>query len=153
MIEKAPAGSPPRVKIRADVGTATGEKTSLVWGVIPGMTDEKIVINAHRDGYYEAANDNATGVATALGLAEYFAKMPKEKRRRTIIVIGNPGHHNTAVGSQYLVAHKDEFYSKAALLINCEHTAQYRTDLYGDRLMALDTSWEADYLRRWRAEA
>jgi len=144
LIEQAPAGHAPHVKIRADVGTATGEKTSLVWGVIPGMTDEKIIINAHRDGYYEAANDNATGVATALGLAEYFAKMPKEKRRRTIIVIGNPGHHNTAVGSQYLVAHKDEFFSKAALLINCEHTAQSRTDLYGNRLMALNVSWEAN---------
>lgn len=59
-------------------------------------------------------------------------------------VIGNPGHHNTPVGSQYLVAHKDEFYSRAALLINCEHTAQYRTDLYGDRLMALDISSEAN---------
>jgi hypothetical protein len=144
LLEQSAAGHAPHIKIRADVGTATGEKTSLVWGVIPGMTDEKIIINAHRDGYYEAANDNATGVATALGLAEYFAKMPKEKRRRTILVIGNPGHHNTAVGSQYMVVHKDEFFSKAALLINCEHTAQVRTDLYGNRLMALDVPWEAN---------
>ena len=144
LIEKAAPGKVPRVKIRADIGIANGQKTSLVWGILPGMSDEKIIINAHRDGYYEAANDNATGIATVLGLAEYFAKMPKEKRRRTLIVIGNPGHHNTPVGSQYLVAHKDEFYSKAALLINCEHTAQYRTDLYGNRLMALDVSWEAN---------
>jgi Zn-dependent M28 family amino/carboxypeptidase len=105
------------------------------------MTDEKIVINAHRDGYYEAANDNATGVATLIGLAEYFAKIPKAKRRRTLIFVGNPGHHNTAVGSQYLVEHKDEFFSKAALLINCEHTAQVRTDLYGYRLVATNDPW------------
>jgi hypothetical protein len=144
LIEQAQDARPPHVRIRSDIGTATGEKTSLVWGVIPGMTDEKIVINAHRDGYYEAANDNATGVATALGLAEYFARIPKEKRRRTIIVVGNPGHHNTAVGSQFMVAHKDDFFAKAALLINCEHTAQARTDLFGNRLMALDVSWEAN---------
>jgi hypothetical protein len=143
-IEQAQGNRPPHVKVRSDVATATGQRTSLVWGVIPGMTDEKIVINAHRDGYYEAANDNATGVATALGLAEYFAKMPKEKRRRTIIVVGNPGHHNTPVGSQFMAAHKDEFFTKAALLINCEHTAQARTDLFGNRLMALDVSWEAN---------
>jgi hypothetical protein len=42
------------------------------------------------------------------------------------------------------VANKDEFFSKAALLINCEHTAQVRTDLFGNRLMALDVSWEAN---------
>jgi Peptidase family M28 len=123
-IEKAPEGSAPRVKIHSDVQLVTGGHTLLVWGVIPGNTDENIVINAHRDGYYEAANDNGTGVATALGLAEYFAKIPRQNRRRNVIVIGNPGHHNTPVGSQWLVAHKDMFYAKAALLINCEHTAQ-----------------------------
>jgi len=135
-------GAAPHVKIRTEIPSVSGLKTSLVWGVLPGMSDEKIIINAHRDGYYEAANDNATGVATLLGLAEYYAKIPKEKRRRTMIFVGNPGHHNTAVGSQYLVAHKDEFFSKAALLINCEHTAQIRTDLYGYRLAAVDTPWE-----------
>jgi hypothetical protein len=144
LIEQTQGRRPPRVKLRSDIGTAGGQKTSLVWGVIPGTTDEKIVINAHRDGYYEAANDNATGVASALGLAEYFAGMPKEKRRRTIIVVGNPGHHNTAVGSQFMAAHKDDFFAKTALLINCEHTAQSRTDLFGNRLMALDVSWEAN---------
>lgn len=135
-------GNAPHVKIRTDIQSVSGQKTSLVWGVLPGMTDEKIIINAHRDGYFEAANDNATGVATELGLAEYYAKIPKEKRRRTMIFVGNPGHHNTAVGSQYMVAHKVEFFSKAALLINCEHTAQVRTDLYGYRLVATDQPWE-----------
>lgn len=136
MIEQSPPGQAPHVKIRSDVEMVAGEKTSIVWGVIPGMTDEKIVINAHRDGYYEAADDNASGVAAALGLAEYYAKMPKEKRRRTIIIVGNSGHHNTPVSSQYLVAHKDEFFSKAALLINCEHVGQIGTDLYGFRIVA-----------------
>jgi hypothetical protein len=147
MIEQAAAsGSPaPHVKLHADIESVAGQKTSIVWGVIPGMTDEKIVINAHRDGYFESADDNASGVANALGLAEYFAKMPKEKRRRTIIIIGNSGHHNTPVSSQYMVAHKDEFFSKAALLINCEHTAQIAADLYGFRLMMTNAPWDENW--------
>ncbi len=57
--------------------------------------------------------------------------MPKVvKRRRTIVIVGNPGHHNTAVGSQWLVAHRDTFFGKTALIINSEHTAQVGVDLY-----------------------
>ncbi len=145
MIEQAGAGAAPRVKVRSDIEPVSGEKTALVWGVIPGMTDEKIVINAHRDGYYEAVDDNATGVATELGLAEYFAKLPKSKRRRTIVIVSNPGHHNTAIGNQWLIAHKDSFFDKAALLINSEHTGQTSADFYGYTLLPTNAPWNFDW--------
>jgi Peptidase family M28 len=144
MIEQSP-GKAPHVKIRSDIGMASGEKTSIVWGVIPGMTDEKIIINAHRDGYFDAADDNGTGVATALGLAEYFVKIPKEQRRRTIVIVGNSGHHNTPVSSQWIVAHHDTFLANAALIINCEHTSQVAVDLYGYKLVATNVPWNFDW--------
>jgi Zn-dependent M28 family amino/carboxypeptidase len=142
LIEKDAA---PKIHVRSDIKMESGQKTSLVWGVIPGMSDEKIIINAHRDGYYDAADDNGTGVATALGLAEYYVKLPKEQRRRTIVIVSNPGHHNTAVGSQWLVAHKDTFFAKAALIINAEHTAQTAVDLYGYKLVATNMPANFDW--------
>jgi len=145
MIEQSSAGSAPHVKVRSVIESVPGEKTSLVWGVIPGMTDEKVIVNAHRDGYFDAADDNATGVATELALAEYFAKLPKEKRRRTVVILSNPGHHNTAVGNQWLTAHKDTFFAKAALLINSEHTGQYGADFYGYRLLPTNAPWNFDW--------
>src|SRR5262249_48646645 len=135
----------PKVAVRSDIAMVPGQKTSLVWGVIPGMTDEKVIVNAHRDGYYEAADDNATGVATALGLAKYFAALPKAQRHRTIVIVGNPGHHNTAVGNQWMIAHKDTFFAKAALLINSEHTGQYAADTYGLRLLPTNAPWNFDW--------
>ena len=54
-----------------------GRKTATVWGTLPGETDETIYVLGHRDGWFEAATDNASGVATTVGLAEYFAKVPK----------------------------------------------------------------------------
>lgn len=138
----------PHIHVKSDINPQqTGEKTSLVWAILPGQTDERIIINAHRDGYYEAADDNATGVATAIGLAEYYSKMPlnSAQRRRTIVVLGNPGHHNTAVGSQWLVAHKDTFFAKAALIINCEHTGQTMVDLYGYKLLATNMPGNFDW--------
>src|SRR2546428_1005776 len=64
---------PPRVTIRLDVKTMPDLKTATVWGSLPGTTDETIFLVAHRDGWFEAANDNASGVATLLGVAEHLA--------------------------------------------------------------------------------
>ncbi len=123
MINQARGGPAPHVKIRLAVSMVPNLKTATVWGTLPGATDENVVIVAHRDGWFEGANDNGTGVATMIGLAEYFAKIPKEQRRRTILFLGTSGHHDgAALSGRWLTEHK-EFFAKTALLINCEHTA------------------------------
>src|SRR5207253_5361810 len=100
----------PRVRIRLDVGQVPNGKTALVWGTLPGATDETMYVMAHRDGWFDAATDNASGVATMLGLAEHFAKTPRERRRRTIVFVGLDGHHNDSggVGRMWMVEHKSE---------------------------------------------
>jgi hypothetical protein len=123
LIGQSRGGQPPRVKIRLDVKTVPNLKTATVWGVLPGTSDETIFVVAHRDGWFEGAVDNASGVATMLGMAEYFAKIPKEQRRRTIYFLGTSGHHdNTGMTGHWLADHK-ELFAKTALIINCEHTS------------------------------
>ena len=127
MIGKARGGPAPHVRIRFDVAMVPNLKTATIWGTLPGATDETVYVIAHRDGWFEGANDNGTGVATMLGLAEYFAKIPKQQRRRTIVFLGTSGHHDgTAESGAWLQQHK-ELFAKTALIINCEHTAA--TDL------------------------
>ena len=111
------------------VGTEP-EDGSLVWGTLPGQTDETIYVIAHRDGWFDAAGDNASGVASMLGLAEYFAKVPEGQRRRTMIFIGTDGHHNIkpgGFGREWLVANREKFFSKTALMINDEHPSEVLT--------------------------
>ena len=123
MIGQARGGAAPHVKLRLDVKMAQGLTTATIWGSLAGTTDENIMIVAHRDGWFEGSNDNGTGVATMLGLAEYFSKIPKEQRRRTITFLGTSGHHdNAAMSGRWLAGHK-EIFAKTALLINSEHTA------------------------------
>ncbi len=123
MIGRARDTKAPHVKIRLDVKAVPGLKSSTVWGSLPGTTDESIYVLAHRDGWFEGANDNGTGVATMIGLSEYFAKIPKSQRRRTIYFLGTTGHHDgTAESGTWLREHK-EVFAKTALIINCEHTA------------------------------
>jgi hypothetical protein len=117
----------PHLKIRLDANWVANQKSYLVWGTLPGMTDETIYVIAHRDGFFDAAGDNASGVASMLGLAEHFAKIPKSQRRRTIVFIGIDGHHQVkpgGFGREWLVANRSKFFSKTALMINDEHPAE-----------------------------
>jgi hypothetical protein len=116
------AGAAPRVRIRLDVDRTPGLRSGTVWGTLPGMTDEQVMVVAHRDGWFEGANDNAAGVATLVGIAEYFAKVPKEQRRRTILFLGTTGHHNSTAESGAWLASHPEVFAKTSLLLNCEHT-------------------------------
>ena len=130
MIEQAPAASPPRIRVRLDAEWVDGTKSFLVWGTLPGATDETIYVVAHRDGWFDAAGDNATGVASMLGLAEYFAQVPQSERRRTMVFIGMDGHHELRpgwYGAKWLVENREQFFSKTALFINMEHPSQVLT--------------------------
>jgi hypothetical protein len=121
------AGTLPRVTITLDVDRVANLKSGTVWATLPGATDEQVMVVAHRDGWFEGANDNAAGVATMLGIAEYFAKVPKEQRRRTIVFAGTTGHHNSTAESGAWFAAHPEVFDRTALLLNCEHTGGIET--------------------------
>jgi hypothetical protein len=67
-----------------------------------------------------------------IGLAEHFAKIPQAERRRTLVFLGLPGHHNSGLSAgggagAWLMKHRDELFAKTALAINCEHPSTVQT--------------------------
>ena len=138
---------PVKVKVTLDIQKVPNLHTALVWGTLPGATDETIYITAHKDGWFESASDNAGGVASMLGLAEYYAKIPQAQRKRTLVFIGLDGHHNGAdggVGRRWLTENRAKLFAKTALLINDEHPStiftQSRPRYYpGDELAWANT--------------
>ncbi len=135
----------PRVHIDLGVEAVEGLQTSNVWATLPGMTDEKIVVVAHRDGWFEGANDNAAGVATTVVLAEYFASLPLERRPRTVEFVGTPGHHNGArVGIKGIEDHAETVLDKTALLITAEHAGAVDTLYVGKPVRVVQSSRRAD---------
>jgi len=141
MIGRSPADQPVHLKVRLETEMAANLKTSIVFGTLPGSTDEKIYILAHRDGWFAAGEDNASGVATMLGLAEYFARIPQANRRRTIVFMGTPGHHDLTRpwGAQYLLEHK-EMLAKTAFVMNSEHTASIGFHVLGEQILRTNES-------------
>ncbi len=125
--------NPPKVTVKMDVERVPNLQTALVWGSLPGATDETIYIMAHRDGWFDASGDNASGVASMLALAQYYAAIPQAERQRTLIFIGLDGHHNTGegstVGGRWLADNREELFDKTALVINAEHPSTVQTQV------------------------
>jgi hypothetical protein len=116
-------GSALRTRLRWNVETVSGLKAANVIGVLPGRTDENIMVIAHTDGFFEGANDDAAGTATLVGLAEYFAKRPREQRRRTMYFVASPDHHGGDLGGRWLHDNMQEVFAKTAAIANAEHVA------------------------------
>jgi hypothetical protein len=84
---------------------------AILPGSDPKLKDEWILLSAHFDHLgkqgkvlYPGADDNATGVAMLLEVAEYFA-LGKEKPRRTIAFISFDQEETGLRGSMYFAAH------------------------------------------------
>ena len=112
----------PRLSIDMTTQTISHPQTTEVIGMLPGTTDENIIIIAHMDGYYDGAYDNGQGVASLLALAREYAQLPRSQRKRNIYFVGTPGHHDPhRLGTQWMIKNWQSIFASTALLINIEH--------------------------------
>ena len=121
--EKRNAGVKVQLSLSATVHT--GLKGHNAIGIVPGRNDaENIIVNAHGDGWFEAAGDNGDGFATVLALAKYFAK-PEHQPDRTLVFVVSGGHHSSGLnGPQNVVKMNRPLLSKTVMVVNLEHIAQ-----------------------------
>ena len=148
MIEKA-NGQPVKVKVNLSIEMVPNMKTALVWGTLPGATDETIYITAHKDGWFDAATDNAAGVASQLGLAEYYSKIPQAERKRTMIFVGLDGHHNGSTGRtglRWMSENFDKLFAKTALIFNNEHPATIQSQARPRYYPGNEIAWANTYI-------
>ena len=98
--------------------------TGVVTGILPGTTDENVIIEAHTDSFFYGAMDNAAGVSQLMGLAEHYARIPQSQRRRNIIFVLNGDHHSRSAGLDWVREHMAAQLDKTVIDFNCEHPAQ-----------------------------
>ena len=123
---------PVRIAAVMDLDIVDGLSSVSQYGMLPGTTDETIIITAHQDGWFDAALDNASGLAVMVALAEHFAQIPREQRRRNMIFVGTAGHHVGSPNSPYM--RDSGMLEKTALLLNTEHIAPVQFLPYGTEL-------------------
>jgi hypothetical protein len=115
---------PVRVALKLTADRLTGLKGHNAVGIIPGKSDENIIVNAHADGWYDAAGDNADGLAVVVALARHFS-LAKNKPERTLVFVASGGHHSTGLnGPANFVRMNPALTAKTVLVLNLEHIAQ-----------------------------
>jgi hypothetical protein len=143
--------------VRLEVVRRPNSKTALVWGTLPGASDETVYVTAHRDGWFDASGDNASGVASMIALAEHYARIPQAQRPRTLVFVGLDGHHNSsqengpATGIRWMVENRATLFGKTALMINAEHPSTVQT-MIRPRYTQEDIAWGNTYMpQQWYA--
>jgi hypothetical protein len=123
-----PSGyQPPSVGIKLVTEMLPDLKGHNTIGTIRGRRDDEIVIvNAHADGWFDAAGDNGDGLAVLIALARHFSK-PEHQPERTLLFVASGGHHGGGMnGPGNLVTMNPQLKGKAVLVLNLEHIAQLR---------------------------
>jgi hypothetical protein len=108
--------------LKLNVEERPGLKTGNVWGMLPGASDEQILIMAHTDAFFEGAMDNASGISMMLDIARHYAAVPQALRPRTLVFLTTADHHHGSAGIQSVRDNYD--WSKVALIVNSEHPSQ-----------------------------
>jgi hypothetical protein len=120
-----------RLAISLDSEMRPGLKGHNTIGVVAGRrADEIVIVNAHADGWFDAAGDNGDGLAVLIALARHFAQ-PEHQPERTLLFVASGGHHGAGMnGPANLVSMNQALGAKAVLVLNLEHIAQlhFRND-------------------------
>ena len=116
---------------RSVEGGALGPGTHLlrvtvddVIGILPGLSDDVIVIAAHYDSTFDGAVDNATGCAVLLGLMRHFAASDLGDRPKTLVFLAS-GAHDTGDFDLYhfVEQHREDILARTVAFNWLDHMA------------------------------
>ncbi len=91
--------------------------SNTIIGALPGKTDDIILIGTHTDSTFAGALDNAAANAGLIILAKLYAKVPFEKREKTMLFVGWTGHECGSVGSKLFVEKHEDMLEKITTYI------------------------------------
>ncbi|MHA1254140.1 MAG: M28 family peptidase [Promethearchaeota archaeon] len=95
-----------------------------ITGILPGMSDEWIVIGTHHDGPWNSAVEDASGMALVLAQAKYWSQIPQEQRPFNLMFLMNCAHMTGGTGAEEFVKRNKDFLTKAVAAIHLEHVAR-----------------------------
>lgn len=123
----ATAGTPVQAWLSLQAETRSGLQGHNAMGIVRGRREtENVIVNAHADGWFDAAGDNADGLAVLVAMARHFAK-PEHRPERTVVFVASGGHHSAGLnGPSNFVRMNPDLTKRTVLVLNLEHIAQRR---------------------------
>ena len=131
-IAAAGASNPITARLNLQTEVRDGWQGKNVIGMIRGRIDEYIVLVAHLDGYFEAANDNGGGLASLLALAKHYSTSGATKPNRNMLFVGTSGHHEFSDGVAAFIKEHTDILAKTVFVFNIEHPSSIMSFYRGE---------------------
>lgn len=116
---------------------------AMLPGTDPSLKDEWIILSAHfdhlgQDGerFYPGADDNATGVAMLLEVAERFA-LQKEKPRRSVLFVAFDQEETGLQGSTHFAGHPPRDFKKLRAFLTADMLGRAMANVMTEYVFAL----------------
>lgn len=124
---------PTTARIVVDAERRPGTSHNIL-GVLPGATEEVVVIGSHHDAPWASAVEDGSGIALVLAQAEYWSSVPREQRPHTLVFVLHAGHMCDGAGLHAMMRDNRELLDRAVLAVHLEHAAA-ECDADGDQLV------------------
>ena len=92
-----------------------------VWAVLPGQSDETILVTSHHDSPFQGAVEDGAGVAQVLAQARAWSRVPLERRPKTLVFVVDAGHFYGSLGAHAFAREHKDLMSRVRLLVTLEH--------------------------------
>jgi hypothetical protein len=92
-----------------------------VWGVLPGASDETVLVTSHHDAPFRGATEDAAGVAQVLAQAWAWSRVPRAERRRTLVFVVDAGHFYGSAGAHAWARTHPDVMARTRVLLTLEH--------------------------------
>jgi hypothetical protein len=93
-----------------------------IWGVLPGISEEMIMISSHHDSAFKGASEDGTGVAMVLAQLRAWAQVPRAQRQRSLLFCLTAGHLYGGIGAEtFARKYKDTLLKDVLVDLNLEH--------------------------------
>jgi hypothetical protein len=93
-----------------------------IWGILPGNSEEIIMISSHHDSAFKGASEDGTGVAMVLAQLRAWSKVPKNDRPRSLLFCLSAGHLYGGIGAEaFARKYKNNVLKEVLVDLNLEH--------------------------------
>lgn len=117
----AQSGFPATLTLEGEVAPGEGHN---IYAILPGQSDEIILVSSHHDSCHKGATEDGTGVSMVLAQADIWSRVPRASREKTLVFSLTDGHHYRGIGAQkFAHDHMDDIMKKTIIDINLEHLA------------------------------
>ncbi len=103
-------------------GTSEDSFTSNISGIIPGKSNEVIIIASHHDSPFEGATEDASGVSVVLQIAKSLID-DNIKPEKTLLFLATGGHFYGSIGTRTFIKEHPEIIKRTIAEIHIEHIA------------------------------